>query len=177
MSVPKRGRPTRYTQQIADEICERLAEGESLKVICFDPHMPSEALVRLWAQDDAADKAGTGAGFSARYARAREQGCERLAEEILEISDADCTVDGKPDNALVQQARLRVDSRKWLLSKMLPKKYGDKVTQEITGNDGGALITRIELVPVAARPRPEADAETATLGEASVTPLRVLPSR
>jgi len=177
MGEPKRGRTCTYSQKIADEICERLAEGESLKVICFDPHMPSESLVRLWAQDDAADKAGTGAGFSAKYARAREQGYERLAEEILEISDADCTVDGKPDNALVQQARLRVDSRKWLLSKLLPRKYGDRVTQEIVGEDGGALITRIELIPVGPRPRPEADAEAATLGEASVTPLRALPPR
>ena len=96
----------------------------------------------------------------------------------LHVSDADYTgPDGRGDNARVQQARLMSDNRKWLLSKMLPKKYGDRVTTEITGNDGGALITRIELVPVAARPRPEADAEAATLSEAAATPLRAITSR
>jgi hypothetical protein len=71
-----------------------------------------------------------------------------MADELVEISDADCTVDGKPDNALVQQARLRVDTRKWILSKMLPKRYGDRVTTEVTGDPNAPLLTRIELVAV-----------------------------
>ncbi len=50
---------------------------------------------------------------------------------------------------------MMADSRRWYLSTAMPKKYGDKITTEITGEDGGALITRIELVPVAARPRPQ----------------------
>ena len=70
MSVPKRGRRTRYTREIADEICERLAAGESLFSICRDAHMPAENRVREWALDDRVDKSGTGAGFAARYARA-----------------------------------------------------------------------------------------------------------
>jgi hypothetical protein len=71
-----------------------------------------------------------------------------MADELIEIADADCTVDGKPDNALVQQARLRVDTRKWILSKMLPKRYGDRVTTEVTGDPNAPLLTRIELVAV-----------------------------
>ena len=69
------------------------------------------------------------------------------------------------------------DNRKWLLSKMLPKQFGDKVTQEIVGEDGGALITRIELVPVDPRPRPEELPAQDGGDEATVTPLRALPSR
>ena len=72
------------------------------------------------------------AEFAVHYARAMELRCEKMAEEILEISDDNYTgPDGRGDNALVQQARLRVDSRRWLLSKLMPKKYGDRITQEI----------------------------------------------
>ena len=79
-----------------------------------------------------------------------------------------------PDHENVQQSRLRVDSRKWLLSKQLPKKYGDKITQEITGDASAPLVTRIELVPVAPVLRGPAPAAG---GEAVVTPLRGLPAR
>ena len=61
----KRGRPSVYTPQLADEICERLAAGESLRAICADPHMPDKHRVREWALDDRD-------GFSPRYARARQ---------------------------------------------------------------------------------------------------------
>ena len=100
-----------------------------------------------------------------------------MAEEILEIADDNYTgPDGRADNGAVQQARLRVDSRRWLLSKLMPRKYGDKITQEITGEEGGALITRIELVPVAPKPRPELPARDGG-DEATVPLLRALPSR
>jgi hypothetical protein len=120
--------PVRYSPEVADEVCERIAHGESLRQICRSPHMPDESSIRLWAEKDIA-------GFAPQYARARERGYERWAEEILQIADADYTgPDGTTDNALVQQARLRVDSRKWLLSKMLPKQYGDKVGIESSGS-------------------------------------------
>ena len=136
-------KPVTYTRCIADEICDRLATGESLRSICRDPHMPDEKAVRLWV----IARAGT---FAPQFTRARELGFQSIAEEIIEISDADYTLpDGAVDNGAVQQARLRSDNRKWFLSKMMPRQFGDKVTQEITGEDGGALITRIELVPVA----------------------------
>jgi hypothetical protein len=108
--------------------------------------MPSEMAVRKWTE--------TRPDFGSRYTRAREFGCDSIADEIVEISDEPILFNDEPNNAIVQHARLRTDNRRWLLSKMMPKRYGDKVTQEITGEDGGALITRIELVPVAARPRP-----------------------
>lgn len=136
-----------YSEELAEEICDRLATGESLFSICKDQRMPSEAGVRKWVE--------TRPAFGAMYARAREFGCDSIAEQVIAISDQVFVgPDGFVDNGAVQAARLQVDSRRWLLSKLVPKRYGDKVTQEITGEDGGALITRIELVPVAARPRP-----------------------
>jgi hypothetical protein len=109
--------------------------------------MPDEKAVRKWVMKEGAD-------LGPQYALAREMGFDSLAEEVIEIADTPCLgPDGFVDNGAVQRARLMADSRRWFLSKAMPKKYGDKVTQEITGEDGGALITRIELVPVDPRPK------------------------
>ena len=113
-------RPKLRTPENADRICELLAEGHTLRQIARELRIESASSITDWVRDDSA--------FAAQDARARDAGYERMADDLIEISDADCTVDGKPDNALVQQARLRVDTRKWLLSKMLPKRYGDRVT-------------------------------------------------
>ena len=120
--------------------------------------------------------------FAVRYARAMELRCERMAEEILEIAD-DSSNDWMereglivPDHENVQRSRLRVDSRKWVLSKLMPRKYGDRVTQEITGDANAPLITRIELVSVYPPSRPELDHEN-RVSKATVTPLRALPPR
>jgi hypothetical protein len=165
MSVSKkRGRPSKYTETIAAEICSRLAEGESLRSICSDPHMPTNSIVVLWAREESEARPA----FVERYARARRLGYERLAEELIAISDDPCMFDGKPDNVFVQRARLMSDNRKWLLSRMLPRQFGDRVTQELVGDAGAPLVTRIELVPVAPAPRPEDDLP------APVTPLRAL---
>jgi hypothetical protein len=147
-----RGGLTKYTEAIAEEICDRLAAGESLASICRDPHMPNETKVRIWAMNDQADKQGTGAGFRARFNAAREMGYERMADEVIAIGDADYRMpDGLVDNAAVQQARLRSDNRKWMLSKMLPKRFGDRVTAEVVGDASAPLLTRIELVAVPPR--------------------------
>lgn len=127
-----RGRPSKFTQALADSICARLSNGETLRAICRDEGMPRESTVRAWALDDVG-------GFYAHYARAREIGYAGLADELAEIAD------GTGDPA---RDRLRVDTRKWLLSKALPKVYGDKV--EHTGPNGGPIqITRVELVDLA----------------------------
>jgi hypothetical protein len=144
------GQKTKYTEALADEICERLASGEPLQSICRDPHMPNETKVRNWALNDTPEKAW--AGFSVRYAQAREMGFEHMADEIIAISDAEYIgTDGNVDNGAVQQARLRSDNRKWLLSKMLPKRFGDRVTAEVVGDANAPLLTRIELVAVPPR--------------------------
>jgi hypothetical protein len=71
---------------------------------------------------------------------------------VLSLGDASIVHNGEPNNALVQYHRLMSENRKWLLSKMLPKQFGDKVTQELVGDSDRPLVTRIELVPVDPRP-------------------------
>lgn len=131
----KAGRPkgsgSRYTPEIAKEICERLAKGESLQDICKDKHMPAASTVCLWNIDNLH-------GFSEQYARARRSQAELMANEILKIAD-DTSKDefgelGIPNNVSVQRHRLMVDTRKWYLSKVLPKVYGDKLA--LTDADG-----------------------------------------
>ena len=120
----KRGRPTKYNKKLANKICALLAEGQSIRTICEREDMPNASTVHLWVIEDRK-------GFSKHYARARAIQAEVMFDEILEISDESRTdiVGGedKADNARVQAHKLRVDSRKWYLSKVLPKKFGDKL--------------------------------------------------
>lgn len=131
------GRPTKYTEALAKEICERLADGESLSGICNDEHMPDEKSVRTWALDNRD-------GFSPRYVRARELGYLKMADELIEIADdaRNDWMDKKQkggtirvvDEECVKRSVLRVDTRKWVLAKMLPKVFGEKITSEVTGS-------------------------------------------
>ena len=136
--MPKRGRPSKYDPEAAEEICCRLSEGESLRAICRDEHLPPATTVRTWIVDDRE-------GFSVQYARARDAGLDAMAEETLEIVD-----DGRNDwmerqgdnpgyqlnGEHVQRSRLRVDTRKWYLSKLAPKRYGDRLVNAYEGADG-----------------------------------------
>lgn len=132
------GRPSEFSQETADIICGRLAEGESLRRICKDEDMPASSTVFKWL---AAHRE-----FSEQYTRAREAQADAMADEILEIADEGRNdtymgEDGveRTDHDVIARSRLRVDARKWLASKMAPKKYGDKVTQEHTGPNGGPV--------------------------------------
>ena len=105
--------------------------------------MPPDATVRLWVVDNVQ-------GFAAQYTRARDLGLDVMAEEVLDISDDGRndwvereTARGTPYVALNEEAlgrsRLRVDARKWYLSKLAPKRYGEKQAVELTGADGGPV--------------------------------------
>lgn len=127
------GRPSDYNEQIADAICERLAEGESLRSICADEGMPSKAAVFRWL--------GKHKAFSDQYARAREEQAEAFADEMVAISDERETkivMAGEDEAVVVFDAtavarnRLRVDTRKWVASKLKPKKYGDRMDSTVT---------------------------------------------
>ena len=138
-SAKKRGRPTKYTKALADKITDRLAKGDSLRKICRDDDMPDEKAVRLWVIEDRE-------GFSPRYTRARELQAHHLFDETLEIADDgtnDTYEDGKGvehvDHEVVQRSKLRIDTRKWYLSKLLPKVYSDKQVVEVLGPSGGPL--------------------------------------
>jgi hypothetical protein len=139
-----------YSESLADEILDRLSDGESLEAICSSPGMPAPSAVRKWARKNPA-------GFGAEYARARSFGHELMADEIIQIGDNPCLFNGIPDNVLVQRARLMSENRKWLLSKLLPRQFGDKVTQELTGDPDRPLVTMIQLVPVAPKRLPKPD--------------------
>ncbi len=137
-----------FSQEKADAVCVALSEGKSLRAACVDAGASPVTILR-WAKDNAA--------FSEQYARAREIGYKLLADEILEISD-DSSLDMipdkdgnlRPDAERVARSKLRVDSRKWMLSKMLPKIYGDKL--EIGSDPDKPLksVVRVELVAMSA---------------------------
>ncbi len=119
----KNGRPTLYTQELADKICEQLALGNSMRTVCKGDDMPCLSTVFKWIRENKE--------FMQQYARAKEESADALAEEILDISDESIGVikkgAAKKSSALAQAQRLRVDTRKWIASKLKPKKYGDKL--------------------------------------------------
>lgn len=123
-----KGRPSSFTQAVADEICLQLAEGLSLRTICLAEDMPSATTVFRWLANE------ENATFREQYARAREAQADHMAEEILSIADDgtnDWTVGERGQEVLnteaVARSRLRVDARKWLAAKLAPKKYGEKI--------------------------------------------------
>lgn len=161
--VEERGRPSSYSEEIAAKILSRLAEGETLSSVCRGDDMPPKSTVLGWVMDDRD-------GFSDRYARARGLQQDTWADEIIDIAD-DATNDwmarnGKEDEPSwslngehVQRSRLRSDNRKWLLSRLRPDKYGDRVSTEVTGKGGKDLI-------------PEESADSRTLARAVLGLLR-----
>lgn len=112
------GRPTDFTQDLANEICARLSEGQSLRRVCEDEDMPGRRTVFQWlnSNDD----------FAHQYARAKEEAADSLADDIEDIADG--TLKGKYDP---QAARVAMDGKKWIASKLKPKRYGDRL--DLTG--------------------------------------------
>lgn len=132
---------TEFSRELFDVICERIADGESLRSICADNDMPNKATVFRWL---AADKA-----LGDQYARARDAQADALFDEILDIAD-----DGRNDwmarngedsegyalnGEHVQRTRLRIDARKWMAGKLRPKVYGDKLDLTHANPDGTPL--------------------------------------
>lgn len=116
-----------YSDQLADVICTRLSEGESLRSICRDETMPKIGTIMRWL--------GLHPAFAEQYARAREVQADTHADEIIDVAD-DVTSD--PD---ASSRRVRVEARKWVAAKLKPKSYGDKT--EIT--HAGAIALDVNL--------------------------------
>jgi len=148
LPAPKnsRGRPSIYTKDLVDRICIRLSLGESVRSICKDPEMPSQALIYQWLYRHP--------DFLEQYTRAREEQAETHADEIvdiadetpalLEVKDKDGNVvDIKLDSAYIAWQKQRIDSRKWNASKQRPKKYGDRVTHG--GDDESPVVVEHNL--------------------------------
>ena len=119
--------------EIKTSICEQIAHGVPLAEIARQPGMPKRQTVHDWM---AADE-----DFAGRFARARDDGADAIAEQTLEIVDQPPERDqtGKIDPGWVAHQKLRAEHRLKLLAKWNPKKYGEKLTQEHTGADGGAI--------------------------------------
>ena len=112
------GRPSNYNELIALVVLEKLAQGWSIKKICQEiDGMPTEHSVWYWI--------ATNKSFYEFYVSARKMGSEVWASEILDISE-DSTTD-------VNRLRLRIDTRKWLLSKLQPHKYGEQIILDHQG--------------------------------------------
>ena len=136
----KIGRPSKYTPELAAEICERLSNGEPLRQICRDSHMPAWTAIYAWAAADA--------NLSERIAQAREQGADAIAEEALEILDSPpeyvLTKQGEAvDSGYVTWQRNRAEMRLKLLAKWHPKKYGDR--QIISGDKDNPLEVKADI--------------------------------
>jgi transposase-like protein len=134
------GRPTKYSEELADRICEAIANSNrGLVTICKQEGMPTRSTVHKWISENKQ--------FSDKYAKAREDQADYLAEEMLEIADNstnDTTLNRMGEEIenreWVNRSRLRVDTRKFIASKLKPKKYGDKL--DLT-TDGEKIQTPI----------------------------------
>lgn len=139
--MAKMGRPSKYTKKLAKEICNRIAAGEFVYQIAKDPDMPSPDTIYRWTTERE--------DFSDLYLEARAKQAHKLFEETINIAD-DGTNDyvervkksGEAhvvgDTEHIQRSKLRVDTRKWFISRVLPKMYGDKLT---VGGDKDSPLT------------------------------------
>lgn len=148
--------PMPLTEEIATEILERIASGQTLSSICRDPHMPARETVAKWLTCQEHSE------FARRFAHARDAQIQFWADEILDAAD-DASGDYSPRQSsdgittsvynpeAVNRSRLKVDARKWLLSKLRPAQYGESARIEMTGKGGGPVeinhtpLGRVEL--------------------------------
>lgn len=128
------GRPPVYGEETRATICERIANGESLTAICKDDGFPAKNEVLKWLFNEPE--------FATQYAHAREAQAEHYLDEIIQIADdsvLDTEINPESGNEVtnhdvIQRAKLRVDTRKWAMSKLAPKKYGDRTALDVSGD-------------------------------------------
>ena len=167
-----RGRPLTYTQDIADEICLRMACGESLRSICREEKFPSHVTVLRWALENRE-------GFSNQYTRAREIQAETFADQLVDIADDGSNdwmqrankkgdVEIVLDREHVTRSELRLKTRQWIASRILRKKYGDKADKESEVPDEDRKI-------IIEGGLPQVNGNTDNLTDASREPGQSLP--
>lgn len=129
-------RPTKFTPQLADEICNRIADGESLRSICKDEHIPSKSTVLMWLTDPEHQ------AFRTKYAQAREIQADGFVDEMVEIADDGSndwmekhdtegeSIGWRENGEAMRRSQLRIATRQWIAEKLKPKKYGSKVELE-----------------------------------------------
>jgi hypothetical protein len=130
------GRPSGYSDELAELICARIASGETLTAICNSKGMPHRQTVLRWRREHD--------GFNREYHLARVDAMDVLADQTLEISDdstLDTVIKSDPkgrtfeavDHENINRDRLRVQTRQFLMAKIAPHVYGDKVQHQHTG--------------------------------------------
>lgn len=141
------GRPPIYTDELALKVCSEIAStSKSLRTICKDLDV-CVATVLSWLRDKPE--------FLAQYARAKEEQADFLIEEMIDIADdgsndlmtitkGDVTYE-QENKEVTNRSKLRVETRKWIASKLKPKKYGDKVQTEHSGSVAITPITGMEI--------------------------------
>jgi hypothetical protein len=147
----KMGRPSSFTQHLADLICVRIAEGESLRKICEDEEMPDRVTIYRWL--------AAYPEFCNQYTRAREDQADTYADEIMAIADE--TPDLNPildrngalieiqlHSAYLQWQKQRIDARKWTAMKLKPKKYGDR--QILAGDSESPIAVQNDAMTILA---------------------------
>ncbi len=111
------GRPSLFSQELANAILDRLCEGESLRSVCRDPDMPGLSTVVRWLASEGHEE------FRAQYARACEARGEADADKVTDYGDRCAAGDLDP-----AAARVAMDAAKWSAEKRVPKKYGPRTT-------------------------------------------------
>lgn len=131
--MAKMGRPTKYTEELAKAICERIADGESMRRICRDADMPDKETLRRWKaeKDD----------FRARFARAREDAADSYADRMLAYCDEFETAENL---TRVQGLKEASQNLRWLAGVTKPRVYGDLQKLEHSGAGGAPLKITIE---------------------------------
>lgn len=124
-----RGRPSKYTPEVAETILKGVSEGLSLRKVCEPDDMPSEATVRRWVIDDTE-------GFSAHYTRSRDIGLDCRADALVEAAKE------AKDASL---GRLSFDADRWYLSKLAPKRYGDKIAHVGGDKDDAPIRSEVAI--------------------------------
>lgn len=122
------GRPSTFTDEIAAEICDRIAIGDSLAQICRDEGMPAVRTVMRWLREKE--------DFRQQYVRAREEQADADADAVADVGRR--TLSGELDP---QAARVAIDALKWTAAKRQPKKYGDRV--ELAGDAKAPLTVQV----------------------------------
>jgi hypothetical protein len=147
---PTKGRPTIYSKELADKICIELALGKSMRTVCAMIGMPVMSAVFRWLREYEE--------FREQYARAKEEAADLMVEDMLDIADEtskdiietkdrDGNVTGqKLNKEAVLRSRLKVDTRKWIASKLKPKKYGEKLDLSSGGKPINHSASTAEIV-------------------------------
>jgi len=123
------GRPTKYSEEITDRICEVISNSsKGIHAVCQEEGMPSPSTVFKWLSENKT--------FSDKYARAKEAQADFMGEEMINLADTyrKTEIEYHSDQGSstttqdnVQRSKLQIEARKWLMAKLHPKKYGDKM--------------------------------------------------